>query len=257
VIESPRRTDSNHLNTPRLVADSTGTTVWRWDQQEPFGNNPADENPSGLGAFDLPLRLPGQRYDKETNLAYNMARDYDPAIGRYIQSDPIGLRGGINTYNYVGGSPLILVDPYGLVKWTGWYNSFSWLAYTRDEYVLVSECKCSQRVTVRVFVDSLFKSIGASSSHGDIAFEDNFDCPNSMAFAGLALGATAQAGIGSATIGGVEHELGVSCSALLVGVARSASCGKAYVGGLSIGAGVGKARVSEDIQVEPCGCDKQ
>jgi uncharacterized protein RhaS with RHS repeats len=56
------------LNTPRLVADATGTTVWRWDQQEPFGSNPPDENPSGLGVFDLPLRLPGQYFDKETSL---------------------------------------------------------------------------------------------------------------------------------------------------------------------------------------------
>jgi uncharacterized protein RhaS with RHS repeats len=45
--------------------------VWRWDQAEPFGVNPADENPSGLGTFNLPLRLPGQYYDKETNLHYN------------------------------------------------------------------------------------------------------------------------------------------------------------------------------------------
>jgi len=52
---------TDHLNTPRLVANSSGTTVWRWDQQEPFGDNVANENPSGLGAFDLPLRLPGQR----------------------------------------------------------------------------------------------------------------------------------------------------------------------------------------------------
>ena len=56
----------------------------------------ADENPSGLGAFDLPLRLPGQYFDKETNLHYNYYRDYDSAIGRYVQSDPIGLSGGIN-----------------------------------------------------------------------------------------------------------------------------------------------------------------
>ena len=51
----------DHLDTPRLVADAAGTTVWKWDQQEPFGDNVANENPSGLGAFDLPLRLPGQR----------------------------------------------------------------------------------------------------------------------------------------------------------------------------------------------------
>jgi len=103
-----------HLNTPRLVADSTGTTVWRWDQQEPFGNNVPVENPSGLGVFDLPLRLPGQYVDKETNLHYNYFRDYDPSLGRYGESDPIGLRGGINTYLYVWAMPLNGIDPFGL-----------------------------------------------------------------------------------------------------------------------------------------------
>lgn len=105
---------ADHLNKPRLVADATGTTVWRWDQQEPFGNNPPDENPSGLGAFDLPLRLPGQYFDKETNLHYNMFRDYDPSLGIYKQSDPIGLLAGVNTYAYVLGNPMTYVDPSGL-----------------------------------------------------------------------------------------------------------------------------------------------
>lgn len=83
----------DHLNTPRLVADATGTTVWRWDQAEPFGVNVPDENPSTLGAFEFPLRFPGQYADKETNLSYNYFRDYDPETGRYVQSDPIGLEG--------------------------------------------------------------------------------------------------------------------------------------------------------------------
>jgi RHS repeat-associated protein len=88
--------------------------VWRWDQQEPFGVTVPDENPSGLGIFDLPLRLAGQYFDKETNLHYNYFRDYDPSLGRYGQSDPIGLHGGLNTYAYVGGNPLSLTDPSGL-----------------------------------------------------------------------------------------------------------------------------------------------
>lgn len=104
----------DHLNTPRLVADAAGTTVWRWDQQEPFGNNPPDENPSGLGIFDLPLRFAGQRYDAETGLHYNYFRDFDPSIGRYGESDPIGLPGGLNTFSYVDGNPLSFIDPSGL-----------------------------------------------------------------------------------------------------------------------------------------------
>jgi RHS repeat-associated protein len=52
--------------------------------------------------------------DEETNTHYNYFRDYDPATGRYIQSDPIGLKGGLSTYSYVSGNPLKLVDPLGL-----------------------------------------------------------------------------------------------------------------------------------------------
>jgi RHS repeat-associated protein len=134
----------DHLNTPRLVANSSGTTVWRWDQQEPFGVNVPDENPSGLGAFDLPLRLPGQYFDKETNLHYNYYRDYDPNIGRYEESDPIGLRGGLNTYAYVSSSPLSFVDPTGLLKWFGKFKAgalgIGKLGGFKAHFELESEC---------------------------------------------------------------------------------------------------------------------
>lgn len=105
----------DHLNTPRLVANQSGQTVWRWDQQEPFGVNVPDENPFGLGAFEFPLRFPGQYADKETNLHYNYFRDYDPGLGRYVQSDPMGLRAGLDVYAYGTSNPLRLTDPLGLL----------------------------------------------------------------------------------------------------------------------------------------------
>jgi RHS repeat-associated protein len=105
---------SDHLNTPRLITDASQQVVWRWDQAEPFGVNVPDENPSGLGAFEFPMRLSRGYADKETGKVYTHFRDNSPDEGRFIQSDPIGLSGGLNTYAYVGSNPLSYIDPEGL-----------------------------------------------------------------------------------------------------------------------------------------------
>ncbi|HZR03370.1 MAG TPA: Ig-like domain-containing protein [Burkholderiales bacterium] len=104
----------DHLNTPRAIYDDQQHLEWKWDQQEPFGDNAPDENPSGLGSFTFPLRFQGQYADNETTLAHNFFRDYSASIGRYEESDPIGLRGGLNTYAYVRANPLRRSDRLGL-----------------------------------------------------------------------------------------------------------------------------------------------
>lgn len=104
---------ADHLDTPRVVVDRQGRVRWSW-LAEPFGTTPANENPSGLGALAFGLRFPGQYFDAESGLHYNWHRDYEPGTGRYVQSDPIGLQGGINTYSYASGQPTMHTDRSGL-----------------------------------------------------------------------------------------------------------------------------------------------
>jgi RHS repeat-associated protein len=109
---------ADHLATPRMITrQSDQAIVWRWDSAEAFGGSAANQNPSGLGSFAYNQRFPGQVFDAETGLLQNWNREYDPRQGRYRQSDPIGLGGGINTYSYVKGNPLMYFDPLGLDLW--------------------------------------------------------------------------------------------------------------------------------------------
>jgi RHS repeat-associated protein len=105
----------DNLQTPRLVTNSAAQVVWR-SRHEAFGKATVEEDPDGdATALVLNIRFPGQYFDPETGLHYNYFRDYDPAGGRYVQSDPIGLNGGINTFAYVGDNPLSRTDSSGLL----------------------------------------------------------------------------------------------------------------------------------------------
>ena len=100
---------ADHLGTVRAVLNSAGTSTYTW----PWLNNAFGEQPmSGSSAFYT--RFPGQYFDEETGLFYNHNRFYDGMTDHELQSDPMGLDGGISTYAYAYGDPLNEVDPLGL-----------------------------------------------------------------------------------------------------------------------------------------------
>ena len=103
----------DHLDTPRVIVNAANQVVWRWDSA-PFGDTNANEQPTAsIASFRFDLRFPGQQFDFETGSHYNYSRDYESATGRYLQSDPIGLVGGVNLYNYVELNPLGFADEFG------------------------------------------------------------------------------------------------------------------------------------------------
>lgn len=119
--------------------------MWRWDP-DPFGNQPANQNPSAQGTFEYNLRFAGQIFDGVAGLHHNWHRDYSPAIGRYLQSDPIGLGDGTNTYAYVRSMPTMSSDPTGLFM-------FPW-----QDPVVVKGGTRTQRDEVRGALDRALKT---------------------------------------------------------------------------------------------------
>ncbi|MBL4580902.1 MAG: RHS domain-containing protein, partial [Gammaproteobacteria bacterium] len=102
---------NDHLGTAQVITDKDQAVVWQGDYQ-PFG-----EVEETIAVVENPTRFPGQYFDQETGLHYNWMRDYDPVLGRYLQSDSIGLGGGINTYGYAGQNPVRYYDPTGEYIW--------------------------------------------------------------------------------------------------------------------------------------------
>jgi RHS repeat-associated protein len=106
---------TDHLNTPRKVTRaSDNILMWRWDPDAMSGVSPIT-SPTGRAPFTYNLLYPGQYLLNESGLYYNYFRTYDPRVGSYLESDPIGLAGGsYSTYAYAGGNALSNIDPSGL-----------------------------------------------------------------------------------------------------------------------------------------------
>ncbi|MEW3190115.1 DUF6531 domain-containing protein [Escherichia coli] len=109
--EGPNRilyfhTDVN--GAPEEMTDSDGKIVWETGYQV-WGNTIQEKDHGGV---EQNLRYQGQYLDRETGLHYNLHRYYDPDVGRFMVTDPIGLAGGLNLYQYAP-NPLSWIDPLG------------------------------------------------------------------------------------------------------------------------------------------------
>jgi RHS repeat-associated protein len=108
---------NDHLGTPIALTSNMGDTLYEC-QYNAYGQiiNETYHQDDFNALPDNPLRFQGQYYDEETGLHYNLNRYYDPFTGRYITQDPLGILGGLNSYQYTGSDPINWVDPLGLIK---------------------------------------------------------------------------------------------------------------------------------------------
>ena len=224
--------ETDHLGTPRVAVNPTDNAVqWRWSFfGSAFGEHAAVN--VGSSGVDVALRYPGQYFDAETGAHYNYFRDYEPATGRYVESDPVGLGGGVSTYGYVGGNPLAFVDPSGLVKWGGTYlaidGAFGIYSGGMVIFQLRSECRNGREAVLQ------FTGMGAGGGVGapfgfagaEVTFEDGLDHVYPWVFEGAF----------SAVMVGASFPVGYGCATFHAGQAVSrTSCGPemGYDGGVT------------------------
>ena len=102
----------DQIGIPREMTDSQGKLIWK-GRYDAWGQLIHDSNRHAQRTTHQPFRLQNQYFDQETGLHYNFLRYYEPALGRFITQDPIGLMGGMNLYS-LARNTISYVDPLGL-----------------------------------------------------------------------------------------------------------------------------------------------
>jgi RHS repeat-associated protein len=155
----------DQLGTPQKMTDASQQVVW--DRvQEPFGKTYALS-----GTLINNLEFPGQFFDNETGLSYNMSRFYDSGTDRYTQADPIGLIGGINEYAYTDGNPLKYTDPHGLL--------FAWRLLVSKEQLKTAQSQINNLLgnafnqqEIETLTDHLLDRLSPSQAKNFAGIED-------------------------------------------------------------------------------------
>jgi RHS repeat-associated protein len=235
---------NDHLGTPQKMTDASGTVVWSADYK-PFG-----EATVTVSTITNNLRFPGQYFDAETGLNYNYYRDYNPAIGRYLEADPIGIKRGINhLYSYTSDNPINKKDQFGLQTqcgntcpggvWSGAGGSVGGIFFTGGVFTGVYHVTCwSANVSCWIMTTCYGTGAGLGGSIG----------PESMwiwgayspsGLAGTTAGGVGTGGAGVAGIGGSYGAGGTTTNPASNNPIQNPSTSSSASYGAGLGAGGG------------------